>query len=554
MKLSIPRKILSYGKIIAFQPVFNVNKENGYHSIFSFALSFIFYVVFFIMITYFSDDWVQQKNPQLSFTGGSFNDIEKMNFSDIINSGIDILKEYTFSEDIRDIFNKTNLTKDNFFTLYIKIEEYITLSESKVLLIIEKNLSFEIKDNKTLYIDVSLLPNETYSITDNRDEIIKKYNSILSNLTIDIKNSISIDISYRNKLFDNEKYSNFSIFQENSVTIIQPELYYFDSTSRYGFPPDSYNLIYEINQQKIDLTQPKNRRNIEPFQALSLNFLVVKDDRGDIFSKTEVNRKLQFNLSKKGYSYNILAQFVMSNKMNIFIRKYKKLQNVLADVGGILTSLITLFKIISEIFNVRLFNYDIINLLCEKDSNIQIRNNINKNILLENKNKIKTNLKVIDKSYIEASSNRDLIVRKLDNPNEIEKRCVSVPNNNKNSSIVENFNRNNIDDNDNKEVPKSNIIDKEKIKEEIEKLKNEHFIKRGEKLFFKKDRESKFIKMSKTDFCKLFIPFDKFKSKEEVMKEKIFVIAEEKMTQYLDVFNFLRFTGRYFKIEVNPIK
>jgi len=86
--------------------------------------------------------------------------------------------------------------------------------------------------------------------------------------------------------------------------------------------------------------------------------------------------------------------------------------------------------------------------------------------------------------------------------------------------------------------PKTNNIDKEKIKEEIEKLKKEHFIKRGEKLFFKKDKENTFILMTNKEFCKLFIPFKLFRSKEELIKEKIFEIAEDKLNQYLDVFNF----------------
>jgi hypothetical protein len=55
-------------------------------------------------------------------------------------------------------------------------------------------------------------------------------------------------------------------------------------------------------------------------------------------------------------------------------------------------------------------------------------------------------------------------------------------------------------------------IDKEKIKENIERLKKHHFIKRREKLFFKKDKEKQFIILNNMEFLNLFISFNLFRN------------------------------------------
>ena len=55
-------------------------------------------------------------------------------------------------------------------------------------------------------------------------------------------------------------------------------------------------------------------------------------------------------------------------------------------------------------------------------------------------------------------------------------------------------------------------IDKEKIKENIERLKKHHFIKRRQKLFFKKDKEKQFIILNNMEFLNLFISFNLFRN------------------------------------------
>ena len=160
MKLSLPKKILSYGNLFAFKPQFNVNKEKGYHSIFSFTLSFLFYIILFLMVIYFSDDWINQTNPQVGYTGKNFND--KINITlDQIIKGIYINKEYKFTEKPEDIFRKTNLTKDNFFTLRIDICVSVNILKYRF----EKNLIFDIDStNKTLQTYYWLKSNDTFLV------------------------------------------------------------------------------------------------------------------------------------------------------------------------------------------------------------------------------------------------------------------------------------------------------------------------------------------------------------------------------------------------------
>ena len=72
------------------------------------------------MVIYFSDDWINQTNPQVSYTGKNFNYKVNITLNKIIKQFY-LIKIYELSENAEDIFKKTQLTKDNFFTLMIDI-------------------------------------------------------------------------------------------------------------------------------------------------------------------------------------------------------------------------------------------------------------------------------------------------------------------------------------------------------------------------------------------------------------------------------------------------
>ena len=556
MKLSKSKQILSKGNIFAFNPEFNVNGEKGYHSLFSFSLSFIFYTMFLLMVIYFSQDWFLQQNPQVSFTYKSFDDKEEVSLDEILGK-ISIIRKYILDKDAYDILKQANLTENTFFTLSINIGHYnYTEGKYDFFYILMVYLSSEIS-GQNIEINSFKDSSSIFAVNDYRNEIYKVHNSNLSDFKLELKKDYHIDLSYENILFDKTKELNFRISQDYSYFSYFPKTFFFDIDKENGFSK-GIDMFENDDPFSHDVTTEKDRKNLDEYLTVRLNFLEVEDNRGDLLNKITKERKFEAKLYEK-YKYpSYLLNIEMQRKMTVFKRNYKKLQNVFADVGGILTSLITILKFISDIFNVRFFNYEVINLLFENDLNTEIRNNINKIYKLEDINKDIQNLQKNNKSRIDASSNRDLIIRKLEKPKQIE-RCVSMPFEEvKYNSIIENSNNNinninnNIDNlNNNNDIPNpNNDCEKERIKKEIEKLKEEHLIKRGNKMFFKKDQEKNFINMTNKEFFKLLIPFNKCKNKEQFQKEEIFNIAEEKISQYLNVFNFFDLQEDFEKIKL----
>ena len=56
--------------------------------------------------------------------------------------------------------------------------------------------------------------------------------------------------------------------------------------------------------------------------------------------------------------------------------------------------------------------------------------------------------------------------------------------------------------------------------------------------------------MTNKEFSKLFIPCNRCKNPEELLKEKIYKIAEDKIYQYLNVFNFFDLQEDFEKLKL----
>ena len=530
MKLSNSKKLFSYGNIFSYKPQFNVNGSNGYHSLFSFCFSFIFYIIFLVMVIYFSQDWLYQLNPQVSYSNKSFE--KEGTIDEIFANGIQIWKRYMLSGNATEILKKANLTLENFFTFQIRFGD----------IIMERNLTFQnpyggyLKNSN----DYRILPDSTFKVKQfNNNDTVKEINyTKLSEIKFV---SDHFEFGYRNLLDDYylARELNYKINQTYSEIKYYGDFVYFDASEKTGFKNESNPYPYKHSDRG---NYNYDKYFEDTYKRIKLNEIEVQDNRGDIFSKKTTKRKFNSELIGKdkynGYysGFYKLFEIKINRKSEVFIRKYKKLQNVFADVGGILSSLILISKMISDMFNIRFFNYEVINLLFDYDCNNEIRNKINNDLELKNINK--------DKSQIDASSNRDLIMRRLEQPAEIRNRSASMPCEEiKYKSVIENNNNNDI-------INNNHNFEKERLKKEIETIKENHFITRGNKLIFKKDNEKNFINMTNKEFTKLFIPFNKCKRSEELLKEKIFKFGEDKISQYLNVFNFFDLQEDFEKLRM----
>jgi hypothetical protein len=590
MKESTPREILKFANVFKYHPKFNVNGQDGYNSLFSFFLSLLFLILFFLMSITFSSDWIYQTNPNISVTGRDINELGKFEINlDRFVKNFVVKKTYSVNKNITDILKNGNLKLNEIFKIKISIEK-----DDEKYFEFERNLQAKIFGEE-IRIDQTISRNNTFKLIYDKDEkYLEEKNIKLSDIKFDYEKDLIIDISYENKLFNEAKKQDFLIHQNYSNFRLTPNTYYFDVDEKDGLRKDDFYFSTVDPLEKTYSNIDKKYNYLDRYNSINLGMIEVEDHRGNIFSDIFKNFQFAASINNSFLSNErMLCRIFFIDKMSVYIRRFKKIQNVFADIGGILNCLILIFTIISDILNAKFFDYEIVNLLFENATNKEIESKINNNFELKSLNFIKkkknyndndndnynnhdidNNNKIIDRFQIDIASNRDLIHRKkLDIQNEIQNRSVSLPceelnyksiiensNFNLNSNIdindnennnKENNNNNNIEESNNDKENNQNFI-KENLKQEIEKLKKDHGIKRkrGEKLFFKKEKEKEFITLNRIEFIKLFIPIKKIKSENYLLKEKIFETASQKISQYLDIFNLFDLQEDFLKLKM----
>jgi len=228
--------------------------------------------------------------------------------------------------------------------------------------------------------------------------------------------------------------------------------------------------------------------NFKCAENINFNYGIVKliDDSGLIFSE-----KTNFYSLKKNYeNYNrnpldnnpiFIMEF--SRVMKQYERNFRKLQNVFADLGGLLNSLIIIGNVIISQINKKKFSYDLINHIFHIDNaNSNFENNFNifqNNLnLISNKtkdNNIPANEEIprkIELKKMNFSVKEDFSKVCVNFPDKLyqEKICKSKQINDKNSFIsntelIRNFpNLNDI----------NQILCNNKIKDENIKMNNSY--------------------------------------------------------------------------------
>jgi len=177
------------------------------------------------------------------------------------------------------------------------------------------------------------------------------------------------------------------------------------------------NLVMNILNQEVDVNNYKepimhsfiqidssfdlgdsfsvNNLNFQPLKVKSFNNLIInskyREDYSYYFEQNEIK-----NINSNFPIYTTFI-FWMHNKVYIYERYYKKLSNIIVDIGGTLKIIISFGKIINYIFsNYKIF-FDInellvsrINILNNKKGNKTFFENINiKNILYKNESENK---------------------------------------------------------------------------------------------------------------------------------------------------------------------
>jgi len=158
--------------------------------------------------------------------------------------------------------------------------------------------------------------------------------------------------------------------------------------------------------------------------------------------------------------------------MKKYDRIYKKLQNVLADLGGLFNTLTLIGNILVIQLNKKKFDYDLINKTFYQENQDSEKIHIhNKNIILSN-NKINDNSKNNFKPQnISMSINNNLYKNNIDHNHAESNLRIKSSNNESNGKLSEDslkiskINSANIT-NKNKEINSSNLLHNDLVKEE----------------------------------------------------------------------------------------
>ncbi len=169
-----------------------------------------------------------------------------------------------------------------------------------------------------------------------------------NNLGITCKSKEDIAKFINNKNF----YHEFNYYEPNPSNYTHP---LFERTKRIQYPmkiTNSYRFVY------------------------SFDILESKTDDGIIFEninnknniQTSLTLKKEYTPEKKTDDFQIKVEFGVSGTKITYERAYKKLQDVLANIGGIFPILNLIGRVIVNIFNPIIFNISFVNKLFKFDN------------------------------------------------------------------------------------------------------------------------------------------------------------------------------------------
>ena len=496
---------------------FYYNSKRSQVSIFGGIITIISYTLCVLISCYFFSDVIFRKNPGIFFynrvvtDAGIFplNSKSMFHYVFIKNVDIDELGKYIQIISFRNLY-VTNYNKDGDRENY---EHYI-YDRCKIDL---DDLSYNnIKDdlNYTEY-NLSFCLTSFYNKTTKKIISVKDNNFPIPSVAHGMSSSKG---TYYGVFI--QKCHNSSIINNNSCpSQIEIDNYTNNNNMSVGFSIINYEVIVENYKKPFRLSMNKITNGIlnDAFTVNHLNFQplgVITHDGFFIDKKKEGNYYLYEQNEKNTLETEtgILASFYiwMQNKKQIYERSYKKVQNVMGDIGGSIKIIITLASWINYLSYKHTVFLDInkvINLYCYfNDQNLS--NNKNHFISLNIKNSAiyKNNniMNIMENSNRSSDKSNKININK--NYNKININNINnnnnnnINNNNSNNSknkkkIINNnnsFNFSNLFFNSNENIKSRN--NKYNIKNYLKDVKlNNNLIKKIQKENIKKKTNNKNI-------------------------------------------------------------
>ena len=249
---------------------------------------------------------------------------------------------------------------------------------------------------------------------------------------------------YIQRCQNNSEINNFECYSENEID----EIVYSSDIVSIFFVDQYIDIENYKNPFVYFYHQISNKINKVSYTINALNFhtSLVRTSTGILFENKkcletyvyDLNEKLVKEKKLEDYNENIFGSFFFSiqNMQNVYVRKYKMLQDIAASIGGIV-KLITIF---SYVINFFFFKNTVFNDLV-RDLKIKykrIENTFEKsslNLLLYNNNNINESKKTILKNNFIENNNSNFV-------NGIDKSICLNSNNLRSELNVKNFSTN----------------------------------------------------------------------------------------------------------------
>ena len=324
--------VLSITDLFSYQPHLCFNGKQGYYTIIGTIISLFFYIIMLLMIILFFEEYIN--NYQINSYESNY---------DILNFNVS-LKDINYMYKLYD--NKGYKVPENIIRVYHQLKtnnETINLNSKEC-----NNNQLILSDNSSIYECISL---------DNEESLDKL-----------ILNKVNVLDIYVAKC-ENSSMLQFNNCQDNEVInkYLTDNIIYFETILPYDIinNDDKKNPIYKQNKKYIQTLQ-NNQLNYKTFSLHKLKYI---SDNGIIFKNkknyegyTAIEESSEINKTSINNNEKILSKIsiYISNDINkTYIRKYQKLQNTLALIGGILGFFINLFSMISYILTKSLYFKDL---------------------------------------------------------------------------------------------------------------------------------------------------------------------------------------------------
>ena len=430
---------------LSYPLTFYFNNYSSHRSIISGIITIITYLICFILTIYLSNDFILKENPnaytynRVIYDAGLFPLNESSMFHFVYISPLDNINLEGYFEVIGIINKYVNIYNDNgnrtnFDHWLYKPCKGIKIKNEKIINLVNYELYNSSLCVTKFYNSTS---NTFLSINDsNFNYPILKHGTSHPNRTyyaIFFQRCINSTLNNNNCKSEEEINNYISEHTNIGLNILNQEIEVLNYKSPF------VSSLYDLKSGFSD-GFTANHLNFQPLIIKTHDRIFLSNKANEeisyIFEQNEV-QEWKTEIGIKGCVY-----FWMQNKAIIYERLYKRLENVLADAGGIIKIVITFGTWINN-FYAKYVTYKDVNLIIRKY--IDINENIRATQLIKLKNKVaiySTTIKNFNHQFSNFSHfKRNHVNNENDNDNNNNNNNEnSINNNNKNINVNTNLN------------------------------------------------------------------------------------------------------------------